>query len=352
MPVEGKQGRAFAGLRCSHSAYIGSLRNARHLWRYVFPGLSAVAGDLYVAVISADPQHIGGERGFAEGSDGGVFLDAVVPRQRVLVRGLPKNLQLVAVHARGEVSAEPRPSVSAVRGFEEVVAAVINGGVLERGNGNWGIPLEPVVRVAGLGLRLDGALLPGAQVAAVDESILGLGVNNPRFDIIDGRIEAVAAVNHLPVFIDDAVARERLAGAAPASVVLQTATDVIGLLVIEGDFVELSDGNGVEEIPGLAGVVAPVNSAVRTGNHVVRIRGIDPHGVIIAVNAPNALGRESFSAILGVKHLRAERPDSQIVVGIDAHLAVVRGPRIGVAHSLPGLTFIIAAKDSALFVLH
>src|SRR6266436_7388682 len=155
MPVEGKQGRTFAGPRCCHAAYVGSFGDAWHLRRYILPGLSAVARDLHVAIIGADPQHIGGERGFAERSDGGVFLDAVVPRQRVLVGSLAMNLKLVAVHASGEVSAKARPSVSAVRGLEEVIAAVINGGVFERGNGDRGIPLEAIVRVARLGFRLD-----------------------------------------------------------------------------------------------------------------------------------------------------------------------------------------------------
>src|SRR5437870_13785031 len=70
------------------------------------------------------------------------------------------------------------------------------------------------------------------------------------------------------------------------------------------------------------------------------------------MNPSNALGRESLPSILGVKHLRAERPDSQIVVWVDAHLAVIGGPRIRIAHFLPSLALIIAAKDSTLFVLH
>src|SRR5256884_6664302 len=58
-------------------------------------------------------------------------------------------------------------------------------------------------------LRPDGALLPGAQVAAVDVPVLRLRVDDPGLHIVDRRIKAVAAVNHLPVFIHDAVARQR-----------------------------------------------------------------------------------------------------------------------------------------------
>jgi len=45
----------------------------------------------------------------------------------------------------------------------------------------------------------DGTLLTGAQVAAIDIPILRLRVNDPGLHVVDCRIKAVAAVNHLPV---------------------------------------------------------------------------------------------------------------------------------------------------------
>ena len=159
-------------------------------------------------------------------------------------------------------------------------------------------------------------------------------------------------MNHLPVFIHDAVARQRLARPAPTPVVLQAAADVIRLLVVEADFVELSDGDGVDEIPGLPAVVAPVNPAIRAREHVIRIRGIDPHGVIVAMNPLHALRRKRFSSVLGIEHRRTEFPDPEVVMGIDPNLAVVRRPRIRIAHLLPRLALVLAAISSALLVLH
>src|SRR5258708_4507394 len=108
----------------------------------------------------------------------------------------------------------------------------------------------------------------------------------------------------------------------------------------------------VDELPSLSGVVAPVNSAIRSGEHAIRILGIDPHRVEISMNTARTLGRKSFPAILRIKHLRAELPDAEIIIGVDANLAVIRRPRIGIAHLLPGITFILAAISSALLVLN
>src|SRR5439155_10518572 len=135
-------------------------------------------------------------------------------------------------------------------------------------------PREAVVGLSCVGLRPDRTLLSSAHDTAVDVAVLRFGVDNPRLDIVDGCVEAVAAVNHLPIIIHDAVARERLAWPAPTAVVLQTAADVVRLFVVERYFVELSDGNGVDEVPGLSSVVAPVNAAIGSGEHVIRIGGI------------------------------------------------------------------------------
>ena len=224
--------------------------------------------------------------------------------------------------------------------------------MLVRGDGHGRIPLETIVRLSGFGFGADGALLACPHVAPIDEAILRFRVDNPRFDVVNGRVKTVAAVNHLPVFIDDAVACEGHARAAPAPVVLQASADVIGLFVVEGYFIKLADGYDVQEIPIFSGVVAPMDAAVGTGDHVIGIGGIDPHGVEVAVNAVDALRDKRFSAVLGVKHLRAEFPNAQVVVGINANLAVIGRAWVGFAHALPGLAFVFAAERAALFMLN
>src|SRR5439155_1048523 len=154
-----------------------------------------------------------------------ILLHAVVARESVLVRCLAENLQFVAVNTGRQVSAEPGPVVSSIHRLEEIISAVIDRGVFVSGNRHGRVPLEAIVRLSGFGFRPDRPLLPGAHVAAIDVTVLRLGIDDPRLDIVDGRIKAVAAVNHLPVFIHDAVASKRLAWPAPTAVVLQAKPD-------------------------------------------------------------------------------------------------------------------------------
>src|SRR5260370_32464096 len=139
---------------------------------------------------------------------------------------------------------------------------------------------------------------------------------------------------------------------APTAVVLQAPTDVVGLFVVEGDLIELPNRNNVHEIPGLSGVVAPVTPAIRPREHMIRVRRVYPHGVIIPVDSAHALRRKRLSTVLGIKHLRAKLPDAEVIVGVDANLAVVRRPWIRIAHFLPSLAFVVAAKSPALLLLH
>src|SRR5712691_2486940 len=70
------------------------------------------------------------------------------------------------------------------------------------------------------------------------------------------------------------------------------------------------------------------------------------------MNSSHALRRKRFAPILGIKHRRAQLPDAEIIIGVDANLAVVRRPWIGIAHLLPGFAFVLATIRSALLVLH
>src|SRR5208282_3891777 len=168
---------------------------------------------------------------------------------------------------------------------------------------------------------------------------------------IHGGVESIAAVHTEPIVVGNARGVSCGAGPAPASVVLQTAADPVGRAHVQTQFVELSEGHRIHVIPTASRVVAPMDAAVGARDHMVRIGGINPHGVVIAVDAKTAGGDEGLAAVLGMVDGSAEHPDAQVVVGIDADLAVVGGPRVGIAHARPILTFVVAAKDSALGLL-
>ncbi len=95
-----------------------------------------------------------------------------------------------------------------------------------------------------------------------------------------------------------------------------------------------------------------MDASIRTCDDVVRILGVNPHRVKIAMNTFYALRRERLSAVLGVIHRCAQHPNPQIVIGIHPHLAVVGRAWIRVAHFLPCLALVFAAVDAAFFVLH
>src|SRR5215470_18647124 len=71
----------------------------------------------------------------------------------------------------------------------------------------------------------------------------------------------------------------------------------------------------------------------------------------VAMNFLDAVAGEGFAAIFGKEHLRAENPNAEVVVGIDANLTVVGGAGIGVAHFFPAFALVFAAEHAALFVL-
>src|SRR5438477_9397445 len=102
-----------------------------------------------------------------------------------------------------------------------------------------------------LRFRLNAALLRSAQIPTRKMPILRLRVHSPRLDVVDLRVKTVPAMNQRPIFVDDPIARIGRTRAAPASVILQPAANVIRLLVIQSDFIKLADSDIVQEVPGL-----------------------------------------------------------------------------------------------------
>src|SRR5258708_37784348 len=88
-----------------------------------------------------------------------------MPREGLLVRCFSEDLQFVAVRAGGQVAAKTRPTIALIGGLEKIISRVINSFVVECGDRNRRVPLEAVVRLAPLGFRFDGPLLPRAPVA-------------------------------------------------------------------------------------------------------------------------------------------------------------------------------------------
>ena len=185
------------------------------------------------------------------------------------------------------------------------------------------------------------------QVAAREVAVLRFGVDDVRVGGVDAGVEAVAALHGDPVLVADAGGLQAGAGAAPGVVVLQAAADAVGLLEIVGDFVELAERDVVQVAPVAAAIPGHPDAAVVAVEDVVGIRRVDPDGVDIAVDIAEAGLHEGAAAILGHVDVDAAEPDLLVVVGVDADLAEVGGPRIGVAHAGPGGALVFGAVDAA-----
>ncbi len=113
------------------------------------------------------------------------------------------------------------------------------------------------------------ASAPLAQVEAVHVAVLRFRVHDRPVGRILLRVEAVAAADPEPVGVEDADRVARRARAAPGPVVLQAAAHVVRLPHVGADRVELPGGHRVDEVPGVALVVAHVEAAVVAVHHVV-----------------------------------------------------------------------------------
>src|SRR5262249_28262600 len=144
----------------------------------------------------------------------------------------------------------------------------------------------------------------------------------------------------------------RCRGRAPASIVLQSTINPVGPAEIETDLVKLSERNRVDVIPRFGLVIAEMDSAVRSNNQVVRIDWIDPHRMVIAMDAPELSCRiQTPAAVLRYIHRGAQHVDTLIVLWINTNLAVIHRPRVNLVHLFPGGALVIRTKDSALCVL-
>src|SRR5258708_595077 len=336
MAVEGRVSSTFSVARSNYSANVCPFGNTLHLFRNVLPVLSSITGDLQVSIVGTYPQQVLVGRRLVDGCDRRPHLYAVMPRQRVFVRDLAHDWQLVTVLGRGEVGAEPDPAITPVGGFEEIIATIKDGLGGVRRNYNGRVPLEAVTLPL-RGRRPNGARFVGIEVAPQDIPVLGFSINNVGIGGIDPRVEPIAAAHRVPVGIGDAARIQRGAWSAPGVVVRQASADVVGLGHVEAKLVELPQGDGVHETPASPSVAAHVDATIAAEDDVVGIVWINPDGMEVAMNARDQILAKGATAIIGVVHLHAAHPDPLVVVRVDADLAEIHAAGIGIGHLDPCL---------------
>ena len=336
--------------RRDQAGHVRLIRHPGQVSGQVVPGLAPVAAPLQVAVVGPHVDDPLFERGDGDGHDLAETRDPVVARQRVLGHRDVHDGQLVAIEALRQVVG-PGPRVAPVGRDEKPVPAVIHGVRVVRRDHDGTVPVEAVALAAVLRLRPDQLGLGGPAVQPAQVAVLGFHVDGVRVARDRLRVEPVPAPDPEPVLVADPLAEEGARRRAPAPVVLKAAVDHVRGAHVVADLVELPQRDGVHEVPAPAPVPRNVDPPVVPEHHVVRVGGIDPQGVMIHVDPLDPVGCEGPPAVLGVVHLGPQDPDALVVVGVDADLAVVHGPRVGVAHALPGESLVLGTEHSAFPVL-
>ena len=146
--------------------------------------------------------------------------------------------------------------------------------------------------------------------------------------------------------------REAVARARRGAEVLHRAEDPVRHRGVGRHVVELRDRQH-RRVPGRAAVGRDVHPAVVRRDHPPRVRGVDPHVVVVAVvDALHALDR--LPAVHRLQHRHLREPHDVGVLRVDGERRVVPGPlpqRAVAARERPGLAPVVRAEEPALLRL-
>src|SRR6185369_7284972 len=123
------------------------------------------------------------------------------------------------------------------RAKDDVARAVEDARVVLRQNER-SVPVEAMAA-----LWSKPGAFPRSQVAALHVAVLALEVDQVGILGIDSTDKSVAAADHDPVVVARSVAVETTARSSPAAIILQSAINAVRLSVVDGDMVELPDGD-------------------------------------------------------------------------------------------------------------
>ena len=176
-------------------------------------------------------------------------------------------------------------------------------------------------------------------------AILRFAVHDRPVCGILASVEAIATGDGEPVGIHRTTTRTKGAWSTPRVVVLETAADNVGATHVGGNLIELAGLHGVLVVPGVAAIMADVETAIMTNGDDARVFRIDPERVIVGVGAGEAL--PGLAAI--ERHLAGGAADEELLVvdGVDTNLAEVGGALVLIAAEGPGCAAIIRPEHAA-----
>ena len=119
------------------------------------------------------------------------------------------------------------------------------------------------------------------SIYAPDLAALVFGINVIRICGIGEHPETIAAVHVFPLRVGDAAGILRFAH--PRTVVLQTAIDAVGIVIVHADVIKLRHRQVISFPPFAAAVVGVPHSAVVAHEYHLRVGRIDPDIMHVAV---------------------------------------------------------------------
>src|SRR6185312_6101734 len=175
------------------------------------------------------------------------------------------------------------------------------------------------IAVEGLGADPVLLLVVGADVEAAELSLasavddFGVGAGDDGAGLAAGAGAPGLAIPQRETGDDD------------GGVVLLGAVDAVGILIVHGDLIDLGGGLIELRAPGLAAIERHVGAAVIALDHVERVFGVDPDGVIVAVRG--ALGAEGLAAVGALEPVLVADVDHVGVIGVHAQGVVIERTR-------------------------
>ena len=236
------------------------------------------------AIIRTSPQYAALDRGFGDGENCAVKLNAgIVTGDRAA-----SPLLLVLIVSR-QVRADDLPGLSAVTSSLQSVARVIDDGVIVWRDHDWRRPLKTVfeifrtVSTAIVRINANMWLLACALVVARQVTEILTGINNVRGLRVCNDKSSLATADRTPITLQDSAGMQAVARTGTRSEVLQTAHDPIRRSSIDTQVIKLADWNRWAH-PGLSAVPRQSDTGITRAGHALRILRVDPD--IVMVPAP------------------------------------------------------------------
>src|SRR2546423_8385358 len=150
---------------------------------------------------------------------------------------------------------------------------------------------EAAKRRRGNILRLSCALIEAVKTSVSIAAINDVGISGVRRNV-----SGFARTDGVPVGKSNG-AVVTATGRGDRAAILLRAIDAVRKLVVHGHVIELRSRLVIPGTPGLAAIHADAGALVATENHALRVRRINPKGVVIVAAGSALDGLKLFAAI-------------------------------------------------------